>query len=298
MDDSFAAGDRFLLAEARLLERRLFATCFLGAPPTGVVDALRGYQNDDGGFGHGLEPDKRCPASLPIDVELAFRALVTAGATDAAMLQRACDFLGRTAAQAGADGAVPLAFPIIEAFPRAAHWTDWTYEPGLNPTAGLAGLLYRLDFEHPWRAEATRFCWAALEKGDLPDEVHALAEVFVFLAHVPEPERAERHAADVLAHLTGMSMFHLDPQTPGYGLSPLHIAPAADSRWRTLFSDAQLDGHLDHLAGTQEADGGWPITWEPPSTASTLEWRGIVTLQALRTLTSYGRLDAASASPG
>jgi hypothetical protein len=59
MDDIFAAADTFLLNHARLLERRLFAACFLGQPATHVIDALRGYQNDDGGFGHALEPDKR-----------------------------------------------------------------------------------------------------------------------------------------------------------------------------------------------------------------------------------------------
>ncbi len=64
MDTHLTAGREFILRQGRLLERRLFATCFEGAPATGVVDVLRGYRNDDGGFGHGLEPDKRCPASL------------------------------------------------------------------------------------------------------------------------------------------------------------------------------------------------------------------------------------------
>jgi len=40
--------------------------------------------------------------------------------------------------------AVALSFPVIEAHPRAGHWSDWTYTPGLNPTAGLAGRLHRL----------------------------------------------------------------------------------------------------------------------------------------------------------
>jgi len=71
MDNEFAAGRTFILRQGRLLERRLLAACFEGGPAAGVVDALRGYRNDDGGFGHGLEPDKRCPASLPIDVEVA-----------------------------------------------------------------------------------------------------------------------------------------------------------------------------------------------------------------------------------
>ena len=289
-DDVLTAAEGFLLAEARVLERRLFATCFRDAPAAGVVDALRGYQNSDGGFGHGLEPDKRSPASLPIDVEIAFQTLAVAGVSDSEMVGRACDFLSRTAVEADAGGAVPLAFPVIESSPRADHWTDWTYEPGVNPTAGLAGLLYRLGFEHPWRDEATSFCWQALEGQALPDEVHALSELLVFLEFVPDRARAGNHAAAVLEHMTTSTTFHLDPDDSGYGLSPLHVAPTPDSRWRSLFSDAQITAHLDRLLHTQQSDGGWPITWEPPSAASLLDWRGIVTLQAVRTLRAYGRL--------
>jgi hypothetical protein len=292
MDDAFGAGDRFLLNEARLLERRLFATCFLGQPAAGVVDALRGYQNEDGGFGHALEPDTRCPASLPIYVETAFEALAAAGTVDQNLVLRACDFLARAAEQAGAGGAVPLAFPVIESFPRAEHWTDWTYVPGLNPTAGLVGLLYQLGVDHPWRSAGTAYCWQQLESGGLPDDAHALKEVLVFLDHVPDRSRADQHAAALASDLARVPLFHLDPDADGYGLSPLSIAPLASSRWRALFADAQIAAHLDRLMKDQQADGGWPITWEPPSQAAVSEWRGVVTLGALRTLTSYGRLIA------
>jgi hypothetical protein len=295
MDDAldvFAAGQRFLSRQARLLEQRLFATCFLGAPATGVTDALRGYQNDDGGFGHGLEPDKRCPASLPIDVETALGALVKAGAVDTPMVHRACDFLARTADEAAEGGAVPLASAVIESYPRAEHWSDWTYRPGLNPTAGLVGLLHRLGARHPWVAEGTDYCWRTLEKGDPPGDAHTLAETLVFLEHVPERDRADEHAAALAEHLAEIPMFRLDPNTPGYGLTPLNLAPLADSRWRSLFTDDQIDAHLDQLSRDQQPDGGWTITWEPPSEAAGLEWRGIVTLDALRTLTSYGRITA------
>jgi hypothetical protein len=292
MDDAFAAGDRFLLNQARLLERRLFATCFLGQPAARAVDALRGYQNDDGGFGHALEPDTRCPASLPIYAETAFAALATAGTVDHDMAIRACDFLARTAEQADAGGAVPPAFPVIESFPRAAHWTEWTYEPGLNPTAGLAGLLYQLGVEHPWRSAAAAYCWQQLESGGLPGDAHTLTEVLVFLEHAPDRDRAGRHAAALASNLASIPMFHLDPDEPGYGLSPLDIAPQPTSRWRRLFTDAQINAHLDRLEKNQQADGGWPIAWEPPSQAAVAEWRGIVTLKALRTLTAYRRLTA------
>ena len=297
MDDAFAAGDRFLLEAARLLERRLFATCFLGQPPARVVDALRGYQNDDGGFGHALEPDTRGPASLPVYVEIALQALATAGTADRDMVTRAADFLAGVAAEASAGGAVPPALPVIASFPRAAHWTEWTYQPGLNPTAGLVGLLYQLGIDHPWRSAGAAYCWRQLESGGLPGDAHALKEVLVFLEHVPDQDRAGQHAAALAPGLASIPMFHLDPDAPGYGLSPLDIAPLATSRWRGLFTGAQIDAHLDRLQRGQQPDGGWPLTWEPPSEAAVSEWRGIVTLQALRTLTSYGRLTATT-SPG
>lgn len=296
MDDAFTAGERFITMQARLLDRRLFATCFLGAPAAGVVDALRGYQNSDGGFGHGLEPDIRCPASLPIDIEVAFKAMSTAGTLDETMVRRACDFLARTAAEVGASGAVPPAFDVIEAFPRAAHWTEWTYQPGINPTAGLVGLLYKLGVEHPWMRQATAYCWEKLESGQVLDDVHTFSEALVFLEHVPDRDRADGCAAELAGRMAEVPGLHLDPDAEGYGLSPLHFAPTSEARWRELFTAEQIEAHLDKLAGEQQPDGGWTISWEPPSEASTLEWRGIVTLEALRTLTSYGRLTAGNSS--
>ncbi|GAA1881969.1 hypothetical protein GCM10009687_57850 [Asanoa iriomotensis] len=273
------------MRDGRLLERRLFATCFEGAPGQGVLDALRGYANDDGGFGHALEPDKRCPASLPLDVECALQAMVTAGVADLATVRRACDYL------AGIGTAVPLAFPVVEDYPRAVHFTEWTYESALNPTAGLAGLLYQLGVDHPWLPAAAAWSWKQIDTAELPTDAHALREILVFLAHTPERERAMTAAAKVRDALTTATHFRLDPTDPEYGVTPLSIAPSADSPWRALFTEEVIQGHLDRLERDQQDDGGWPITWEPPGQAAALEWRGIVTLENLRTLVSYGRLD-------
>ncbi|MEV7630665.1 hypothetical protein [Actinoplanes sp. NPDC089786] len=289
MIDVFGSAERFLLGNGRLVERRLFGALFRGAPASGVADAVRGYRNADGGFGHGMEPDTRCPASLPIYTEVAFQALAVAGVADAELLGPACDQL---ASVSDGDGAVALASPVIEDCPRAEHWSAWTYERGLNPTAGLAGRLHWLGFEHAWRDAATAYTWGKLEAGDFPDEAHLLAELMVFLEHVPDRERADRHAAAVVERLGGSELFQLDAGAEGYGLTPLTIAPLASSRWRALFGAERIGAHLDRLLADQQADGGWPIAWTPPSEAARLEWRGMWTLDALRTLISYGRVPA------
>jgi hypothetical protein len=286
-----SSGRAFLDLEGRLVERRLAAVLFDGADPTGVADALRGYRNSDGGFGHGLEPDKRCPASLPIDVEAALDImLVAAGgqsspavpAADGLVLA-ACDWLGSVAAP---DGAVPLSFPIMEGYPRAEHWSDWTYRPGLNPTAGLAGRLHRMGVSHPWLARATEWTWSRLDSG-FDEDAHSLAEVLVFLTHVPDRDRAAAVSQHVASWLAGVQWFRADPTDPSYGVTPLHLAPTPDSSWRRLFDDTTIEGHLNRMLEDQGPDGGWPITWEPPGVASTLEWRGIETLRALRVLRAY-----------
>lgn len=295
-DDIVAAARTFLDRDGRLIERRLAAVLFDDAPVSGVVDAVRAYRNPDGGFGHGLEPDKRCPASLPIDVERALDILLVAtgdagedgpGNLDlSGLVEDACDWLASVAAP---DGAVSLALPVMERYPRAEHWADWTYVPGLNPTAGLAGRLHQTGVTHPWLDRATEWTWGRLSSG-FDEDAHALIEVLVFLDQVPDRDRAGAVGAHVDEWLTQAEWYRADPADPGYGLTPLHVAPSPDSTWRRLFDDTVIDRHLDRLASDQQADGGWSITWEPPGAASMLEWRGIETLRALRILRAYGRL--------
>jgi len=115
-------------------------------------------------------------------------------------------------------------------------------------------------------------------------------EVLEFLVYVPDRPRAEQFAAQVGDWLADLRWFRASPADPGYGLTPLHLAPTPRSPWRRLFDDATIDGHLNRMVRDQEPDGGWGITWNAPGFASTLEWRGTETLRALRTLTAYGRL--------
>jgi hypothetical protein len=277
---SFERGREFIYATARVLEQRLFATLFEGAPATGVVDALGAYRNDDGGFGHGLEPDARAPASQPVDVWFAFDTLVAAGAPADELVLPACDWLATLGVP------VPIMLPSIRGYPQARHWRETAeFPPGLFGTIGATAALHALGVEHPWRAAATEWCLRELARDPL-DDAHTISWALQLLQYVGDEDLIAR----VTRALPHARYFHADPEDESYGLTPLTFAPTPESRWRTLFDEASIDAHLDWLAGKQDDGGGWDVTWEPPSEAARLEWRGILTVTNLRVLRAYRRL--------
>ena len=61
----------YIFKNGRLLERKLFEYFFENGTKQGCINALRAYQNADGGFGNGIEPDILCPDSTAIGAETA-----------------------------------------------------------------------------------------------------------------------------------------------------------------------------------------------------------------------------------
>ena len=61
---AFERAKAFVREQGRDLDRALLEFHFGdGAADVRAFDALEAYQNNDGGFGHGLEPDLRTSAS-------------------------------------------------------------------------------------------------------------------------------------------------------------------------------------------------------------------------------------------
>ncbi len=286
----FDAAAGFLAANARVIDRRRFARLFGGGPAGPARDAVAAYRNGDGGFGHALEPDCRAPGSQTIAVEMALRILHEADAWDESLVRGACDWLVTVEPAEG--GAA-----FVEADPDALG--NWPHAPWLVPEAGhpasliatglIAGTLHARHFSHPWLERATKAMWHRIGSLGEPG-AYDMFGVLRFLQYVPDRDRAGEMFDRVGPLIIERGLVALDPEAPGEVHSPLDFAPEPDSLARSLFDDVTIKSHLDHFARAQRDDGGWTFNWLAWSPAAEREWRGYLTVDALRLLRANGYL--------
>ncbi|MCQ9181739.1 hypothetical protein KMT30_22335 [Streptomyces sp. IBSBF 2953] len=290
-------AEHFVWLTARVLEQRVFAHDFLHGGADPVETALDAYRNEDGGYGHALEPDLRGPVSQPLHTARALAVLDSVGRLSGRRVERVCGYL--TSVSTG-DGALPAIHPSQRGYPAAPFIPIVDDPPSeLLSTGPVVGLLHRNEVWHAWLFRATDFCWQAVDclERSHPYEVEAAV---AFLDSVPDRARALA-AADRLGRLVrDQRLVVLDPDrldaypvAPGYAPGehhfPYDFARTPQSLARAWFTDEEMTRSLDHLAAAQQKDGGWPIRWHSWAPGTALEARPMVTIEALRTLRAYGR---------
>ncbi|MEV6123721.1 hypothetical protein AB0M23_24955 [Streptomyces sp. NPDC052077] len=292
-----ARAERFVWLTARVLEQRLFAYVFRGGGAGPVESALDAYRNEDGGYGHALEPDLRGPVSQPLHTAHAVQVLDAVGRCGGQRVESICRYLTSVST---ADGALPAVTAALRGYPAAPFVPVPDDPPGdLLATGPVVGLLYRNEVWHAWLFRAADFCWRAIESLETshPYEVEAAV---AFLDSVPDRPRAREAAARLGRLVREQRLAVLDPDaldafpvSPGYAPGEHHFphdfARAPHSLARAWFTDDEMARSLDFLAAEQTDDGGWPVRWRHWAPAPLLESRPRVTLDALRTLRAHGR---------
>jgi len=283
----FDAAAAFMAASARVLDRRRFQRLFQDGPATAVRDAVAAYRNDDGGFGHALEPDCRAPGSQPAAAEMALRILDEADAWDQDLVRGACDWL---TAVAPAEGGAAFMEATLAGWPHAPWWVPEEGHPAsLVATGMIAGTLHARGVRHPWLDGATEVMWNRIGKLTEPSG-YEMFGVLRFLQYVPDRDRAREVFGRVGPLILERNLVTLDPEASGEVHGVLDFAPEPDSLARALFDGATVQAHLDHLAQAPLEDGGWTFNWPAWSPAAERDWRGFLTVDALRVLRANGRL--------
>ena len=244
-------------------------------PRDAVLDALAPYQNDDGGFGQGLEPDIKAPDSQPFAARLAMQILhAIAAAPDEPVVTRLAGWLTR---EQDDDGCWRFP-PGVYEHEIAPWFAGWTF-PSLNPALCLAGWTHRLGIGDERMQQRVRVLADQLssveqiERGEFYDLL-PYAEYYPWVDH---PRRDELLPALVRRINTVANGGGYDDA--GHFFE--HVGPPSGAIACGL-PPPLIVAQLDRLAAEQEADDGWPTPYDP-------SWRPWGTASAVATLRAFGR---------
>ncbi|MEU6610551.1 hypothetical protein ABZ922_36880 [Streptomyces shenzhenensis] len=296
-------AEHFVWLTARVLEQRLFAYHFLNGAADPVETALDAYRNEDGGYGHALEPDLRGPVSQPLHTGHALAVLDAIGRCGGQRVERVCRYLTSVST---ADGALPSVGSCRRGYPTAPSVPVVADPPSdLLATGPVVGLLHRNEVWHAWLFRATDFCWQAVESLE-KSHPREIAAAVAFLDAVPDRPRAQA-LADRLGRLVrAQRLAALDAgrpadrpvapdqpfapgPAPGEPHFPHDFARTPRSLARAWFTEDEMARSLDFLAAQQQEDGGWPTRHPRWAPGTALETRPMATIEALRTLRAHGR---------
>lgn len=286
----------YLVRHGRSLDLALYEFHVGKGDSDAVLQELRKYQNDDGGFGHAIEPDLRIPHSSALGTCVAFQFLteVDAGNEEPSVHSGVDYFVRSFDDELVGWRIIP---PEANDYPHAP-W--WDYERSLktfgwgNPSAEILGYLIRYR--------------ALLEDDSLIDRV--LAKAFNRLKEIDEPEfhellnymRLYQHVdADVqsallepLAELIQRAVV-VDPGKWGsYGATPLTFARSPESPFAKLFAQEVLNDNLRFMMNAMIDDSHWEPNWHwggtyPQAWAQArVEWSSMITVDILLILENHG----------
>jgi hypothetical protein len=297
--DRFDAAVAFVRETARPLDVALLQHALGAQTAEAGLLALSAFQNPDGGFGGGLEPDMQSPASTAIATSIALRLLVRLGAPPRHPM--VAGVLGWLAETIDPERGV---WPIVgEAVEDGPHAPWWTWSPDLsanwngfyfNPTAEILAWLYT------YAEIAPSGLVAAAEAGIR----RSLAETTLIegaydlkcAARLCEAPGAPAAVTGPLTQLVRRSLADHDPGDEH--LPALEIAPTPASPFAGVIA-ARVEPAVGALIAAQQADGGWTMFWDWSAVDAKAwakarrDWRGWLTREAIEALRAWGRVEGA-----
>jgi hypothetical protein len=273
------AARAFLETHGRDIDRARFDYHFGDGSQDAVLEALSHYQNEDGGFGHGLEPDISAPVSNPFATELALAIFSEVGAPgDHPMVQSTVRYLEDTQREEG-DWQFS---PEVYEHPLAPWFQGWTW-PTLNPGVTTSGLLRVMGLgSDRLHARAERLFQQLATPNDLlGDEYYAVRPYSLyFLSEWDHPQR-ELYLSGIVWWLIRQDAAGTLPDAFHY----LEYVRGPETYVGRHLPRRLITARLDQLEREQAEDGGWPVAYAD-------HWRAPTTVESLLMLHRFGRLES------
>lgn len=267
---NYKTARNFIYKNARPLDIARWKYLFEGGSKNDVLEALSVYQNEDGGFGHALEPDCWNPNSAPVQTWVATEIIKEIELNDKThpLIQGVLRYLG-----SGKDfnGHTWLnTIPSNDGYPHAPWWNYEVDETvSYNPTACLIGFVIKFADE-----ESSLFklaCQLVKEAYDYFKNSFPMDSMHTVSCFVALYEYLKDSSADTVVDMAEFKSFlHKQIQ---------HIITHDTSKWAveyvckpSLFiNDKSSEFYMENkeicdyecqfISQIQKEDGTWAITW-------------------------------------
>jgi len=263
---------KWMYRNARPLDIERFKLHFEEGCTEDVINALKAFQNEDGGFGHALESDSWNPNSSPLQTWTATEILFEIGLMDSKheiivdiidYLDKSKDFISNRWFNT---------VPSNNDYPGAPWWLyekDQAHNLRYNPSACLAGfILLHADKTSDVYAKALNIANESIQfvnESDLLDEMH---EVFCFvrlkkcleLAELTDINGFNTFKEKLKTSIHSLIEFDFTKWAGNYICKPSQFFISPTSAYYELNKEAVLY-ELKNVKEVRNDEGIWPITW-------------------------------------
>lgn len=296
---------------ARPLDLAFWSFCFENGSREAVVDALSYYQNEDGGFGNGIEPDSWNTESSPYSTLWAIGLLRRIGFPETAGMSHPI-FSGilrylESGVHSNEDGWF-FTIPSNDEFPHAPWWSygeEMNRLQSMGVTAGLCAFVLRYaDQESALYKRAFDYAGKLLKKAATSEEFGEMGagSVGMLLADIQERGLSSAFPCSGLQERimeTVNRTIERDPQKWSlYTKTPSDFISSPDSPFYKG-NEEIVEKELDYLIDTRNPGGVWNITWtwfdlgekyQKEFAISENWWMAARAIEKIAFLKSFGRI--------
>lgn len=297
----FQESVNWIQENGRKLEQALLHHSFSDGTETLVLEALAEYQNEDGGFGHGLEADFRLPNSSPLATTVAMQHLIHFDQHEQAakMITKAIHYFENTFdKKRGGWYAVP---EEVNHYPHAFWWT--VQEDGMslidhhwgNPSAEIIGYLSHYKSKVK-QLNVNKLLDQAinhllqLKNFESEHEIYCYLRMYRLL-----PELRTKAVIQQLQRAVQTLVQFDQIKWKEYVPFPLKFVYDPFSETFEIPSE-EINKNLDYFIKQLESDGKISPNWKWNDYLSEwehakIDWIGVLTFDALHTLKRFDRIE-------
>lgn len=293
--------DKHMEIEARPLENALYNYYFKKGDSEEIVKALSEFQNDDGGFGHGLEPDFWTPESSAMATSIGLKYLKIAqhSTKGKELIKRAIAYLEDTYNEERKGWySVPKS---VNNYPHAPWWTydevkQMTVidEQWGNPSAEIIGYLYHFK-KYLVKLDIKDLVKDAIHHYNHDSDLESEHEVYCYIRLYNNLKSKERDQLEdkIKRAVASLMNPHMDQWTTYVPMPINFVEYDSENLFDMAIKDLtkNLDYVLEKMEEQEHIEPVW--TWagyEEEWQVAKKQWTGILTLETMLKLDKFERI--------